>query len=345
MASDPNFSASIAEQAAHWWVVLNDEDVSASEQREFGDWITQGPDRIAAYLRTAMLVKAAKSPSVRWSATSAEELIREAKASHEQGLLPLREFQRPVTHSADRKLSWGRLVMVAATSLLVAVGAAWLVLTSPQEYHTHFGERRSILLEDGSRVALNSESSLKVELHKDHRLVSLDKGEALFQVTRDPTRPFDVTVGGVVVRVVGTEFNIDKAAERTTITVIAGRVAVTPQADSTSTPTVFLDASDRLVVNHSILGTPAHSVNTRVTLAWTENKLVFEHTSVSRAAEEFNRYNRPRIQINGVKLQDREISGVFKSDDPASFLAFLANVPGVRIHDAADGTHIVEQGP
>jgi transmembrane sensor len=83
----------------------------------------------------------------------------------------------------------------------------------------------------------------------------------------------------------------------------------------------------------------------RATLAWTESKLVFEHTPVSQAAEEFNRYNRPRIQIVGARLQSREISGVFKSDDPASFLAFLANVPGVRIHDAADGTHIVEQGP
>jgi transmembrane sensor len=155
-------------------------------------------------------------------------------------------------------------------------------------------------------------------------------------------------VGGVLVRVVGTEFNIDRAPGRTTITVVEGRVAVTPQphgGSAGSAGPVFLGAADRLVVDHSSPGAPEHGTNMRAILAWTENKLVFEHTTVGHAADEFNRYNRPRIQISGAQLQGREISGVFKSDDPTSFLAFLSNVPGVRIHDAADGTHIVEQAP
>jgi transmembrane sensor len=354
MTSDPNPQASIAEQAAHWWIVLNSEDASATEQREFSEWMTQGPDRIAAYLRTALLMKAARSASIKWPNTPADVLVREAKAAQTRGLARLRELPAPAesnTRRSKNKTNWSRLAMATATSLLVALGAAWFVLTSPQEFHTRFGEQRSILLEDGTRIALNTESTIKVELRKDHRLVALESGEALFQVAHDTNRPFDVSVGSVVVRAVGTEFNIKRAPDRTTIAVVEGRIAVAPasqvhggdeHSDFTSSGAVFLGAADRLVVDRSGAGSPEHGINLRGILAWTEHKLVFDHTSLSEAAGEFNRYNRPRIQITGSSLQDRRISGVFKSDDPASFLTFLSRIPGVRIHEAADGTHIVE---
>src|SRR5215467_442438 len=118
MASDPNPQASIAEQAAHWWIVLNSEDASPTEQREFGKWMTQGPDRIAAYLRTALLMKAARSPSTKWPDTPADILVREAKAAHEQGLVHLRESPPParaIAQRPERKTNWSRLAMATAT--------------------------------------------------------------------------------------------------------------------------------------------------------------------------------------------------------------------------------------
>jgi transmembrane sensor len=72
-------------------------------------------------------------------------------------------------------------------------------------------------------------------------------------------------------------------------------------------------------------------------------KVIFEHTPLSEAANEFNRYNRVHIEIEGIGLQRREISGVFQTDNPQSFLAFLSRVPGVKIRDRSDGTHIVTQ--
>src|SRR5215467_442442 len=100
MASDPNPQASIAEQAAHWWIVLNSEDASPTEQREFGKWMTQGPDRIAAYLRTALLMKAARSPSTKWPDTPADILVGRAKQPHDQELFPLPGRPQPAEPSA-----------------------------------------------------------------------------------------------------------------------------------------------------------------------------------------------------------------------------------------------------
>jgi ferric-dicitrate binding protein FerR (iron transport regulator) len=58
-------------------------------------------------------------------------------------------------------------------------------------------------------------------------------------------------------------------------------------------------------------------------------------------AEEFNRYNRERIEIDSAELQRQEVTGVFQAKDPASFVSFLSTIPGVEIRDGRDGSHIV----
>src|SRR5580698_1515145 len=82
-------TTSILEQASHWWELLHGDGVSNSDHREFGEWVARSPERVEAYLQTARLAKALKSPELRWPATSAAELIREAKASPADALLIL----------------------------------------------------------------------------------------------------------------------------------------------------------------------------------------------------------------------------------------------------------------
>ena len=350
MPSEKDIPVSIAEQAAQWWVTLNGEETSATTRREFGAWVTQAPEFIAAYLRTALLMKAVKARTIRWPETPAEDLIREAKASTGQGVvheLP-RRASTP-TYLPERRLQRRPLLVALATALLAAVGIAWFVSASPEEFHTRFGERRSILLSDGSRIGLNTESKIHVRLSNNRRLVELDSGEALFQVAHDSRRPFEVRVGKVLLRAVGTEFNVDLRMSGTTVTVLEGRVLATPewpasqgpQGSPQATRPMLLTAADRLVITQSGWGELQHGVNPRAATAWTENKLVFEHTPLSDVAEEFNRYNRQHIRIEGAQLRRQQVSGVFQCDDPTSFLSFLANEPGVRVYDGPDNTHIV----
>jgi transmembrane sensor len=350
MPSEKDIPVSIAEQAAQWWVTLNGgEEISASTQREFGAWVTQAPEFIAAYLRTALLMKAVKSRKIRWPETPAEELIREAKASTGQGVvheLPRRDATP--SYLPERKFHGRPFVVAFATMVLAALGIVWFMAASPEEFRTRFGERRSLLLSDGSRIGLNTESRIHVRLSDNRRLVVLDSGEALFQVSHDSRRPFEVKVGKVLLRAVGTEFNVDLRKTGTTVTVVEGRVLATPewpasQAQQGSSRPLLLGARDRLVFTDSGWGEPQHGVDPRATVAWTENKLIFERTPLGEVAEQFNRYNRQHIRIEGAKLQRQQVSGVFQCDDPTSFLAFLANEPGMRVYDGPDNTHIVVQ--
>ena len=353
MPADIDQSAPVAEQAAQWWLTLHSGEASVNERHEFDAWVAQSPERVAAYLRTALLMRAAKSSRVRWPETTAEALVDEAKRSLQQGVRVLHEGSPPSMAGSRRHRFPARrwLVTATATALFAAIGTAWFVYAMPQDFHTGFGERRSVLLNDGSMVTLNSESRIRVDLRKDRRLVSLEAGEALFRVTHDAARTFEVNIGDAVVRDVGTEFNIKRRARQTIVTVISGKVAVmegsaraarhVPAPDESGT--VSLGPAERLVIVGAEWATPQRNVNVRAAVSWTQNKLIFEHTPLSEAADDFNRYNRGRIEIQGGQLQRREVSGVFQADDPKSFLAFLSGVPGITIHEAADGTHIVAQ--
>jgi transmembrane sensor len=333
MTSDTESEAPILEQASHWWELLHSEGASSTDHREFGDWVARSPERVAAYLHTARLVKALKSPRLAWPNTPAEELICEAKASRETILaFSTSRVTAPVDQAkrrSHRGFSWAMAAM-----LLVGIGLSLFVLQRPREFKTELGEQRSVLLADGSRVTLNTASTIEVDLHKAHRRVRLIRGEALFEVVHDAVRPFEVRAGNALLTDVGTQFNVDMRSNETTVTVIGGEVAVDSASPGGAAggraelgepggkrESLTLGANDRIVITPSGFGVPQHGINVAPTLAWIQRQLMFDHRPLSEVAEEFNRYNRERIDIDSVELKGQEVTGVFEAKDPASFLA------------------------
>jgi len=335
MAYEPDSTTSLAEQAAYWWQVFHDGEATAAEHREFADWVARSPERVEAYLQTARLHKALTTPGVRWPEASAEQLIRDARAAPAE-LVQL--HPRAATAPERRETRFApRLAFALAASLIVAVGIAWSVFRQPEQYLTAFGEQRSVMLADGTRVTLNTASKIEVELGEEHRVVHLLQGEALFEVAHDAARPFDVSAGNATVRAVGTQFNVDARPRQTTITVVEGRVAfLTGKAP-------ILVAGDRLVVGETGASALSHGVNLSAALAWTRHQLVFERRALGDVAAEFNRYNRGRITIESASLRDQEVTGVFQSNDPDSFISFLSNLPGVVIRNDGAGGHVVSE--
>jgi transmembrane sensor len=353
MASDMESTTSVLEQASHWWELLHSDSASSSDNREFGEWVARSPERVEAYLQTARLVKAIKSPRLIWPSTAAEVLIREAKDSPDT-VLPFARAQVSASAGrAERRHVQSRFAWAAAAVLLLGVGLVLFILEMPRELSTALGEQRSVLLADGSRTTLNTASTIEVTLRKGRREVRLVRGEALFEVAHDAARPFVVRAGNALLKDVGTQFNVDMRSDSTTVTVVEGQVAVdSAVADKSATAPaghlageiaggLILGANDRVVVTPAGVGAPQRGVDVAASVAWTQRQLMFEHRPLSQVAEEFNRYNKDRIDIDSPELERQEVTGVFDAKDPASFVAFLSSVPGVEIREGANGTHIV----
>jgi transmembrane sensor len=230
--------------------------------------------------------------------------------------------------------------LAAAAAIVAACLGWWLTLSRPEQFQTRVGEQRSVMLVDGSRVTLNTASKIEVRLQADHRVIELLQGEALFEVAHDARRPFDVHAGKVVVRDMGTQFDVDRRATRTSVTVVEGRVAVIAAGSRTGKLPV-LSAGDRLVVVGASPAALEHDVNLAETTAWTRHQLVFHHRPLGEVADEFNRYNVRQIEIRSSSLREQEMTGTFMSNDVASFIAVLAGIPGLRVADDGAGNYVV----
>jgi transmembrane sensor len=349
---DPN--APVTEQASCWWVLLNEADTSAAERRAFAEWVVRSPERVEAFLQAARLSQALRSNTARWPDTPVEELIRAARvAPSDIASFPTGGREEPQPHSATptswRTLRVPRLKAIGIAALaaiaVTAFAAGLYIYLSPQRFATSVGEQRSVVLNDGSIVTLNTSSRVEVRMARDHRVVRLLNGEALFQVAHDTQRPFDVMAAETIVRAIGTQFNVDRRPSGTTVTVVEGRVAVLTAPDEGQGgegARLPLEAGEQLTLpaqrgSHH----PAVHADVATAIAWTQRKLVFEHRSLGEVADEFNRYNRAIIEIRSDELRSQEVTGVFQANDPGSFLAFLSRIPGVAINVSTDNSRFV----
>jgi len=92
-------------------------------------------------------------------------------------------------------------------------------------YSTPVGEIASVPMRDGSKVTLNTDSQIRVTLTDSERRVDLKYGEAFFEVSKDPKRPFVVNAGGKRVIAVGTQFSVRRDANDIQVVVTEGRFA------------------------------------------------------------------------------------------------------------------------
>ena len=94
---------------------------------------------------------------------------------------------------------------------------------------------------------------------------------------------------------------------------------------------VYLSAGEQVTVTPAAaLPAPAHA-DIAATTAWMERRLIFDGSKLSDVVQEFNRYNRRQLVIEGTQLSDFHVSGVYSSTDPASLIRFLREQAGLKI--------------
>lgn len=333
--------------AAHWLSVLSDENCTEAERRQFFAWLRASGQHVDEFLRLSRLTGKMNQREL-WPDANMAELIAAAKASGEGNVTAL-EFQPEVVSTPPERKSvrWPIAATIACVFVLAGLiaGRSQIEQWFAPEYVTAVGEQRSITLEDGSVVELNSQSRLKAHFKADLRAIELLDGEAIFRVSKDPHRPFRVRTGATDIVAVGTAFNVKASDSRTVVTVLEGRVRVNQRdvAERSAAATdkaiseFELAVGDQLIVAKS---QPAIRVSLRDTekvTSWTERRLIFEDTPLSAAVAEFARYSSHAIRIEDPAVAERKINGVFDATDPASLAEFLRGDETLNVRNEADG--------
>lgn len=237
-------------------------------------------------------------------------------------------------------------VMALAASLLLflTMAGGWWLLDRPFGYSTETGEQKVATLKDGSRIALNTASSVRIDYREDVRHVTLDQGEAMFEVAPNPRRPFLVTAGDKVVRAVGTSFIVRKTGGRVVVTLIQGKVQIEEagrtKALAAAQPPTVLAPGERLTVlrdEAALIDRPSIEAAT----AWRRGQAVFADTPLSTAAAELNRYGGPHVAIGDPRLASLRVSGVFATNDTAEFAKAISTLHGLKVEQVEGELRIV----
>jgi transmembrane sensor len=249
-----------------------------------------------------------------------------------------------------------RRFAIAATLLLFVAAAAFLsyCLQQDPEYVTAIGEQRTVPLEDGSRIALNSNSQVRIEFSEDRRVVRLLRGEAFFEVAHNRERPFVVIAGDNEVTAVGTAFEVRYEPDHLDVTLVEGKVNVISK-ESLALPSSIsssktglgklsssgyaMTAGERLRVAR---GAPAKIDAPRVdaVTAWRRGEVMLDDTLLAQAVAEMNRYSKSPLVIDESSVATLHVSGIYHTGDSEGFAQTVARLYGLQVAHEGGQIHL-----
>ena len=304
------------DEAAHWFVRLQDAELSIEERQRFDAWWAERPEHQYEFDVLQGL----------WSAT---DLLPKARL---QALCDT-PVERPKRRAIAR-------YAVAASVVAVALGLGLFSgLEHPKpysaEFSTRLGEHRQVALPDGSVMDLNSRSVVAVHYEKGRRGVEIKQGEAMFSVEHDTSRPFVVAAGAGQVTVTGTRFDVRRDDDQTRVVVEAGTVKVQGRAPD---QIVTLTAGRGTQVDALGHVAAAYAVNTDELTAWRSGKLVFNNASLGEVAREVSRYREQPLRVSTAAVSNLRVTSVFKSTDTDALLKALPHILPVALRTLPDGS-------
>lgn len=327
-------------EAASWFARLRADDASAADHQNAEAWMAADPRHRAAYQQLqklwASLGAFAASAEVDQRLSSGDIAPAAPAPANHLPAPPQPAAGMASARRRSRRLRW--LAATAAAVVAVVVGFRLLAPSLPleQQYATQPGELRSITLDDGSVVELDADSRMRVRYSGQERRIALDQGRAFFQVARDAARPLSVDTNSGSVRVIGTRFEVSRHATEMSVSLFEGKVQLRQAGNAAKVLGDLVPGQRARVGADAILHTD--SVVLTATPAWMQGQLVFDDVALSSAIEEFNRYGGTPMQIADPALQQLRVSGVFRSNDAASFVQALRASYQLSSHN--DGKHI-----
>jgi transmembrane sensor len=224
----------------------------------------------------------------------------------------------------------------AIAASLVAFAAGVLLIwhfNGPELYRTAPGERRALMLSDGSTIALDAESEVQVRYSNSKRDLKLVRGQAQFDVAHDMQRPFQVTAGDRTVIATGTSFNVELFDSRLLVTLIRGHVIVVPNtqenkasgaaaSEGAGNSRVELAEGEQLVMS-SNAPPKVKTVDIDAATSWQSGRVVIENETLASVAARMSRYTRYPIRVTDEETANLRITGVFRSGDVDGFISTL----------------------
>jgi transmembrane sensor len=350
--------------ATEWLIRLQEDPENPELQAQFADWCAEDPAHLDAWNATQktadLMAKAKPSGTADWQAFLDARRVGGDKGAGDgqqndavTALLNI-DYEKAVAEgkviSAQTRfqkrgnMSWrgiGLGGVAVAASLVAAIIGPDIATHMQADHVTSTGEMRTITLSDNSTVTLAPESAITVQFDGTTRFVELLDGEAFFDVTPDPQKPFRVGADQVTVTVLGTGFDVSEGNAVSMVGVEHGRVQV---ENAANVPAVFevLEAGQNVRVGQD--GTVIrHPSPTSQIGAWRKNQLIAQDQPLSDVVDQLRRYFNGTILITDEVLAAQTVTGVYRLDDPVSALRGMARAQKATVREITPWVLVVSK--
>ena len=312
----------LSEIAAKWFIRMQEASPDSPERSCFEAWLMQNPSHQQEYA----------SISQAWNGIdSMDELKKLAHAKHTIHVSKKNKRVKAIKQA---------MRVISASFVFAIVGAI-----SHQQYHqwqaaptlqmtrqSQTGQIITQALEDGSEVMLNANSQIQVTYYRHQRHIDLLKGEAIFNVQKDPNRPFIVETNSAKISVLGTRFAVNKLSKLVRVSVDHGKVKV----ESKENASQLILQNGQVAEILSGQAVQKKSTSAADYFKFAQGAVVFNQADITEIAEVISRYRQKPVAVSG-NTPDK-ISAVFAVKDTETFINTLPKIANITIKQHANNT-------
>jgi transmembrane sensor len=330
-SNEDQIRSAIAEQAGEWFVANQEGSLDARDSAGLAAWLRASPAHIEEFLGVSAIARDLKA-----AGTDPEYSL--------EAILARADNRAAIAAVADRPARrWLTAAVATAACIVLSLGVflTWnpmhvdhvsvAEVVATLHFEAGHGEQLTRVLADHSVLHLDTDSAVDIRYSKNERRVVLLSGQAAFEVAHERGRAFRVVAGATQVVDLGTQFDVRLEHGATVITVVEGRVAVGPTDPAQSRLPIPLSAGQQIRVSEAEWPVEPTAVDAQRATAWLRREIVFDHEPLESVAAEYNRYSSKPIEIATPALRSLQITGVFATDDPDAFIAFLRSLKAVRV--------------
>jgi len=231
-----------------------------------------------------------------------------------------------IINRATSRSRWLYYVVTAVSVFIIALPVYWFINRSASSKTTEAlpvvtkvntktdVDRQTIHLPDGSTVILNVESKLNYPsaFSAGHRDVYLT-GEGFFDIRHNPAQPFFVHTGKIVIKVLGSAFNIKAYphADKIEVTVTRGKVQVLKENKVLGT----LTASEQISFNNYSEDASTKIVDTLPVISWKPSEIFFNNITMEDAVRQIEERFKTKIEFANPAIKDCRVTATFSEDD------------------------------
>lgn len=316
-------------EASDWLFRLQDRHLSEKEAAKFKEW-QQHPDNAREFARIESIWEGMEVLPLR----SMLDDVLSSRTSKPNRL----HAWFVVLHQFVSSIWLKRGAVLAGTTALAWMAGLYLPLDTV-DIRTGVQETKTVTLPDGSRIAANARTHLSVRYTLLRRTVTMDDGEAFFDIAHNRYRPFGIDAGSTHVRVLGTSFNVTALPDQLEVAVNHGRVRILD--DRIAGENILIRGDIARISRTTEVDIQLANREPEEAGSWRNGILVVHDEPLANVIQKMRRYLPFSITFDDEAAEKHTLSGTIDTSRPVEFLKNLPMLAPVKVSTQQDGSTLI----